>query len=216
GQGILARLRGLPERHDHAVRPDGQAARRLRCRLQDDDRRRRHPAARRFPDAGDGPRRAAHPVPAAVPEGAAAAQSRALLPAREQAPCAPELPARARRPLRQMRGERTMLSVRTATAALLALALTASPAPRPAAAGSKGEIDRDVKTALAKMYDSVPESRNLGGQARAVLVFPSIVKAGFLFGAQYGEGGLVQQGRVSAYYNTVAASYGLQAGVQTF
>jgi lipid-binding SYLF domain-containing protein len=109
-----------------------------------------------------------------------------------------------------------MLSVRTATAALMALALTVSPVPRPAAAASSAEIDRDVRSALAKMYDSVPESRNLGSQARAVLVFPSIVKAGFLFGAQYGEGGLVQQGRVSAYYNTVAASYGLQAGVQTF
>jgi lipid-binding SYLF domain-containing protein len=109
-----------------------------------------------------------------------------------------------------------MPSIRTATAALLALALTASPAPPPAAAASTAEIDRDVGTALAKMYDSNPDSRNLGSQARAVLVFPSIVKAGFLFGAQYGEGGLVQQGRVTAYYNTVAASYGLQAGVQTF
>ena len=111
-----------------------------------------------------------------------------------------------------------MLSVRTATAALLvlALALPISPAPRPATAASSGEIDRDVNYALSKMYDSVPESRNLGRQARAVLVFPSIVKAGFLFGAQYGEGGLVQQGRVRAYYNTVAASYGLQAGVQSF
>ena len=111
-----------------------------------------------------------------------------------------------------------MLSVRMATGALLvlALALPISPAPRPATAASSGEIDRDVNYALSKMYDSVPESRNLGRQARAVLVFPSIVKAGFLFGAQYGEGGLVQRGRVSAYYNTVAASYGLQAGVQSF
>jgi len=111
-----------------------------------------------------------------------------------------------------------MLSVRTATAALLvlALALAISPAPRPATAASSSEIARDVNSALSKMYDSVPECRNLGRQARAVLVFPSIVKAGFLFGAQYGEGGLVQKGRVSAYYNTVSASYGLQAGVQTF
>jgi len=111
-----------------------------------------------------------------------------------------------------------MLSVRMATGALLvlALALPISPAPRPATAASSSEIARDVNSALSKMYDSVPESRNLGRQARAVLVFPSIVKAGFLFGAQYGEGGLVQRGRVSAYYNTVSASYGLQAGVQTF
>jgi lipid-binding SYLF domain-containing protein len=109
-----------------------------------------------------------------------------------------------------------MPSLRTATAALMALALMVTPVARPAGAASKSEIDRDVNTALAKMYDSVPDSRNLGSQARAVLIFPSIVKAGFLFGAQYGEGGLVQRGRVSGYYNTVSASYGLQAGVQTF
>src|SRR5207245_1045560 len=74
----------------------------------------------------------------------------------------------------------------------------------------------DVSAALTKMYDSVPNSRHLGGQARGILVFPNIVKAGFLFGAQYGEGALRQQGRTTGYYNTVAASYGLQAGVQVF
>jgi lipid-binding SYLF domain-containing protein len=49
-----------------------------------------------------------------------------------------------------------------------------------------------------------------------VLVFPHIVKAGFLFGAQYGEGALRRGGRPAGYYNSVAASYGFQAGVQRF
>jgi len=49
-----------------------------------------------------------------------------------------------------------------------------------------------------------------------MLIFPGIVKAGFLFGAQYGEGVLRVKGRKAGYYNTVAASYGLQAGVQSF
>jgi len=47
-------------------------------------------------------------------------------------------------------------------------------------------------------------------------VFPSIVKAGFLFGAQYGEGALRERGKTVGYYNSAAASYGLQAGVQAF
>jgi lipid-binding SYLF domain-containing protein len=47
-------------------------------------------------------------------------------------------------------------------------------------------------------------------------VFPSIVKAGFLFGAQYGEGALRQRGKTVGYYNTAAASYGFQAGAQRF
>ena len=48
-----------------------------------------------------------------------------------------------------------------------------------------------------------------------MLVFPSIVKAGFLFGAQYGEGALRRQTRTVGYYSSVAASYGFQAGVQS-
>src|SRR5256884_6316538 len=102
--------------------------------------------------------------------------------------------------------------------ALLAwgLVVTVTLTARPAVAGSEAAIDRDVSAALTRMYDSVPNSRALGGQARGILVFPNIVKAGFLFGAQYGEGALRQQGRTTGYYNTVAASYGLQAGVQVF
>src|SRR5438093_12172836 len=103
-------------------------------------------------------------------------------------------------------------------AGLLALALvvTLSMDPRPAAAASAAEINRDVDAALTRLYADVPDARTLGERARAVLVFPNVVKAGFLFGAQYGDGALRRQGRTVAYYNTVAASYGLQAGVQTF
>ena len=49
-----------------------------------------------------------------------------------------------------------------------------------------------------------------------VLVFPKIVKVGFLLGGAYGEGALIRQGRTVAYYNSAAASYGLQAGAQWF
>jgi lipid-binding SYLF domain-containing protein len=47
-------------------------------------------------------------------------------------------------------------------------------------------------------------------------VFPSIVKAGFMFGGQIGDGVLLKSGRPAGYYNSLAASYGLQAGVQVF
>jgi lipid-binding SYLF domain-containing protein len=103
-------------------------------------------------------------------------------------------------------------------AGLLAMVLAVSVMPpiRTAGAASSAEIDRDVDYALARMQDSVPNARHLSGQAKAILVFPGIVKAGFLFGAQYGEGALRRQGRTVGYYNSVAASYGLQAGVQSF
>jgi lipid-binding SYLF domain-containing protein len=98
-------------------------------------------------------------------------------------------------------------------AAALAMTMTMGSS---AMAGSAAEIDRTVDAALADMYANVPNARHLGSQAKAVLVFPSIVKAGFLFGAQYGEGALRERGKTVGYYNTAAASYGLQAGVQAF
>ena len=85
------------------------------------------------------------------------------------------------------------------------------------AGGDTAAINRDVNAALAKLYDGTPQARQLASRAKGVLVFPSVVKAGFLFGAQYGSSGaLLKDGRPAAYYNTVAASYGLQAGVQSF
>jgi lipid-binding SYLF domain-containing protein len=99
---------------------------------------------------------------------------------------------------------------------LLALAPMVLADARPAAALSAAEIDRAVDNALGLMFRSQPNTRELVNRAKGVLVFPDIVKAGFLFGAQYGEGALRQRGKTTGYYNTVAASYGFQAGVQSF
>ena len=98
----------------------------------------------------------------------------------------------------------------------VALAMTVTIAAEPAIAASAAEINRDVDAAVAGMYAAVPDTRQLASRAKAVLVFPSIVKAGFLFGAQYGEGALRARGKTAGYYSSVAASYGLQAGVQVF
>src|SRR6185369_15528820 len=78
------------------------------------------------------------------------------------------------------------------------------------------EIDDDAAAALRSLYDRTPSARVLGDKAAAILVFPNIVKAGFLVGAQFGEGTLFRGGRKVANYRSVAGSYGFQAGVQTF
>ncbi len=101
------------------------------------------------------------------------------------------------------------------TALLLVAIAGLSSAPAVLAA-SKAELDRDAARALKSLYASNTTARLLGPKATAVLVFPSIVKAGFLFGGQIGEGVLLKNGRPVGYYNSVAASYGLQAGVQVF
>lgn len=85
-----------------------------------------------------------------------------------------------------------------------------------AQAASKAEIDRDVKTALQTLYESNIMAKTLSKQAKGLLVFPSIIKGGFIIGGQYGDGALVKDGKTVGYYNTVAASYGLQAGGQKF
>ena len=85
-----------------------------------------------------------------------------------------------------------------------------------AMAESASGLDRDAHAALLKLYDSAPAARDLAKTAKAILVFPNIVKAGFVIGAEYGDGALIKHGKTLGYYNIVAASYGLQAGVQSF
>jgi lipid-binding SYLF domain-containing protein len=88
--------------------------------------------------------------------------------------------------------------------------------PHPASAASAAELNRDAAAALKQLYDSEPAAKALGAKAKGILVFPSIIKAGFIVGGQYGEGALRKGDKTVAYYNTVAASYGLQAGAQSF
>ena len=52
--------------------------------------------------------------------------------------------------------------------------------------------------------------------AKGILVFPNIIKGGLIVGGQYGKGELIIDGKSAGFYNTVAASYGLQIGAQTF
>jgi lipid-binding SYLF domain-containing protein len=85
-----------------------------------------------------------------------------------------------------------------------------------AQAASARRIDQDVDWALQVLYSSQPTERNLAKRAQAVLIFPKIIKAGLLIGGQGGNGALRVGGRTAGYYNISAASYGLQAGVQTF
>ncbi len=89
-------------------------------------------------------------------------------------------------------------------------------APRPAMAADMAAIERDSKAALAKLYETTPAAKMLGEKAKAILVFPSILKAGLIIGGQGGNGALLVDGKAVAYYNIAAASYGLQAGVQEF
>jgi lipid-binding SYLF domain-containing protein len=103
-------------------------------------------------------------------------------------------------------------------AILLVLAFAAGTfiSPNSAAADSAAEIDRDVKSALEKLYAESFSAMGMRKKAKGILVFPTIVKGGFLVGGQYGEGALLKGGETSGYYNTIQVSYGLQAGIQKY
>ena len=78
------------------------------------------------------------------------------------------------------------------------------------------EIDREVDVAVEKLYRQGPAAKDLAKVATGVLIFPEVIKAGLLIGGQYGQGALRKKCKTVGYYKTMAASYGLQAGAQSF
>jgi lipid-binding SYLF domain-containing protein len=81
---------------------------------------------------------------------------------------------------------------------------------------SASKLDSDGKAALNQLYAKVPAAKALGSKATAILVFPSITKAGLGIGGQFGEGVLLKGGTTAGYYKTTGVSTGLQAGAQKY
>jgi lipid-binding SYLF domain-containing protein len=86
----------------------------------------------------------------------------------------------------------------------------------PAHAASHAELTRDANTALSKLYAKYPSAKQLGGKAKAILVFPQVIKAGLMVGGETGDGVMLANGKPIGYYNTSGVSYGLQAGAQKY
>jgi len=85
-----------------------------------------------------------------------------------------------------------------------------------ASAATAEDLDKDSRQALQTLYKTEPVAETLSRTAKAVLVFPNIVKAGLVFGGSYGEGELIEGSKVVDYYNSVTGSWGLQAGAQSY
>ena len=84
-----------------------------------------------------------------------------------------------------------------------------------AQAASAKEIDIKVDAALAKFTKEIGGAQKFLKEARGVLVFPNVIKAGFGIGGEYGEGALRIGGKTVDYYSTIAASIGFQLGAQS-
>src|SRR6516162_3210149 len=73
-----------------------------------------------------------------------------------------------------------------------------------AKAATAGEINASVNATLDRFYRQIPGARELSARAAGVLVFPTVLKAGFGVGGEYGEGAMRVGGKTVGYYNTVA------------
>jgi lipid-binding SYLF domain-containing protein len=85
-----------------------------------------------------------------------------------------------------------------------------------AQAATADDLNQDAAQALQTLYKTHPESELLGKSAKAILVFPKIIKAGLVFGGSYGEGVMLRGGKQAGYYNSVSASWGWQAGAESY
>jgi lipid-binding SYLF domain-containing protein len=101
-------------------------------------------------------------------------------------------------------------------ATLFGVILSSSFEAPEAAAASAAEINSGATAALNSLYQKYPAAKTLSKDAKAILVFPKILKAGLMVGGESGDGALRVKGKTVAYYNTSGVSYGLQIGAQSY
>jgi lipid-binding SYLF domain-containing protein len=106
---------------------------------------------------------------------------------------------------------RFILSLFFAVASLASVSLLNN-----AGAATAEDLNADSRQALQTLYKTNSFSETISHKAKAVLVFPKIIKAGLVFGGSYGEGVLMKGTKVEDYYNSVSGSWGLQAGAQSY
>ena len=113
--------------------------------------------------------------------------------------------------MNSLRNTMTACAMAMAMATVLSLSFATA-----AQAASAEDLNRDSAQALRNLTQTNRTANDIARNARAVLVFPNIVKAGLVFGGSYGEGTMMKGNRVVDYYNSVSGSWGLQAGAQSY
>lgn len=83
-------------------------------------------------------------------------------------------------------------------------------------AKTKTEINAGTDLAIENFKKQVPGGENFLTKTKGYLVFPSVIKAGFVVGGKYGEGALRIDDVSKHYYDMTAASVGFQAGAQKY
>jgi lipid-binding SYLF domain-containing protein len=82
-------------------------------------------------------------------------------------------------------------------------------------AAQRQALDSSADSALSRLYAQHAGSRELLNSARGVLIFPTVVSAGFIVGASSGQGVLRKGGKTAGYYRMTEGAVGLLAGAQS-
>ena len=99
---------------------------------------------------------------------------------------------------------------------IICFALVLGGAFQNARADTPEDLNRQSDAALQMLTSTNPTAADIASKAKAVLIFPPIVKAGLIFGGAYGEGELKKGPAIDGFYNSITASWGLQAGAQSY
>lgn len=76
------------------------------------------------------------------------------------------------------------------------------------------ELDKKVDLAIKNFETQVEGGAKFLSKVKGYLVIPSVIKAGFIVGGEYGTGALRINGVTRHYYSLTSASIGYQIGAQ--
>lgn len=89
------------------------------------------------------------------------------------------------------------------------------PGDQATAVERRNDVDTNAQATLTRLYEAAPDSKQLVERAKGVLVFPRVLGASFVVGAEHGDGVLLVNGKNAGYYSTSGGSFGFQAGAQS-
>ncbi len=112
---------------------------------------------------------------------------------------------------------RRLVATMAVAAASFGMVACTTTVPREPQTGvqKREDINTRADAALERLYEVAPNSRELVAQSKGVLIFPRVLGASFVVGAEHGDGVLRVNGQNRGYYSTSSGSIGFQAGAQS-
>lgn len=107
------------------------------------------------------------------------------------------------------------LTMAVAGLGLAACTTTLPPQGKQTVAERRADVNARADAALKRLYEVAPDARSAVSKAKGVLVFPRVLSASFVVGAEHGDGVLRVNGKDEGYYSVSGGSIGLQAGAQS-